>query len=104
MPVVNPVKCIARIASKDGLSEKTKRKAIMILQTAEEQKISAGKDPMGLDAAAALYVACVKNGESKTQRDVAGVTEVTIRNRCKGLKVALNLYSWFFIQKKLIYK
>ena len=70
-----------------------KRKATKILQTAEEQKISAGKDPMGL-AAAALYVACVTNGENKTQRDVAeaaGVTEVTIRNRYKGLKVALDL-------------
>src|SRR3989338_10015228 len=93
MPVVDPVKCISRIASKAGLSEKTKRAATKILQTAEEQKISAGKDPMGL-AAAALYVACVTNGENKTQRDVAeaaGVTEVTIRNRYKGLKLALNL-------------
>ncbi len=93
MPVVNPINCISRIASKAGLSEKTKRKATKILQTAEELKISAGKDPMGL-AAAALYVACVTLGENKTQRDVAeaaGVTEVTIRNRYKGLKVALNL-------------
>ena len=93
MPVVDPIKCVARIASKAGLSEKTKREATKILQTAEEVKISAGKDPMGL-AAAALYVACVTNGENKTQRDVAeaaGVTEVTIRNRYKGLKVALNL-------------
>jgi len=93
MPVVDPVKCIARITSKAELSEKTKRKATKILQTAEEQKISAGKDPMGL-VAAALYVACVTNGENKTQRDVAeaaGVTEVTIRNRYKGLKIALNL-------------
>jgi len=93
MPVVNPIKCVARIASKASLSEKTKRDASKILKTAEEMKISAGKDPMGL-AAAALYVACVTNGESKTQRDVAeaaGVTEVTIRNRYKGLKIALNL-------------
>jgi len=93
MPVVDPIKCVARIASKAGLSEKTKREATKILKTAEEIKISAGKDPMGL-AAAALYVACVANGESKTQRDVAeaaGVTEVTIRNRYKGLKIALNL-------------
>ncbi len=93
MPVVNPVNCIARIASIAALSEKTKREATRILRTAEELKISAGKDPMGL-AAAALYVACVSNGENKTQRDVAeaaGVTEVTIRNRYKGLKIALNL-------------
>ena len=93
MPVVNPINCISRIASKAGLSEKTKREATKILKNAEEVKISAGKDPMGL-AAAALYVACVTNGENKTQRDVAeaaGVTEVTIRNRYKGLKIALDL-------------
>jgi len=44
---------------------------------------------MGL-AAAALYLACVKNGENMTQRDIAeaaSVTEVTIRNRYKGLRL-----------------
>ena len=93
MPVVDPVKCVARIASKAGLSEKTKRKALEILKKAEEGKISAGKDPMGL-AELPLYVACVMNGENKTQKDVAeaaGVTEVTIRNRYKGLKLHLKL-------------
>lgn len=93
MPVIDPIKCVARIASKAELSEKTKREATRILKTAEENKILAGKDPMGL-AAAALYVVCVTNGENKTQRDVAeaaGVTEVTIRNRYKGLKIALDL-------------
>ena len=76
-----------------GLSEKTKRSALLILHKAEDTRTSAGKDPMGL-AAAALYVACVMNGENKTQKDVAeaaGVTEVTIRNRYKGLKSALNI-------------
>lgn len=93
MPVVDPVKCISRIASKAGLSVKTERRAIEILRRAEESKVTAGKDPMGL-AAAALYVACVLEGENKTQKDVAeaaGVTEVTIRNRYKGLKAALKL-------------
>jgi transcription initiation factor TFIIB len=48
---------------------------------------------MGL-AAAALYIACVINNEKRTQKviaDAAGVTEVTIRNRYKGLKEALGL-------------
>ena len=91
MPVVDSVQNVARIASKAGLSEKTKRYAIEILRKAEENKISAGKNPMGL-AASALYLSCVKNGEDKTQRDVAeaaNITEVTIRNRYKGLKELL---------------
>jgi transcription initiation factor TFIIB len=93
MPVVDPTKCVSRIASRASLSERTKRRALEILKKAEEARISAGKDPMGL-AAAALYVSCTLEGEDKTQRDVAeaaGVTEVTIRNRYKGLRSALSI-------------
>ena len=89
MPVVDPVSCVAKIASgKLNITEKSKRYAIRILKEASEKHLSSGKDPMGL-AASALYLACVKNGEDITQRDIAqsaDVTEVTIRNRYKGLK------------------
>ena len=88
IPVVDSVQCIARISSKLELSEKTKRYAIKVLQKAQENEESAGKSPMGL-AATALYMACVQTSVSITQRDLAeaaGVTEVTIRNRYKGLK------------------
>jgi len=88
MPVVDSVQCIARIASQTGLSEKTKRYAMKILKKAEQDQSSSGKDPMGL-AASALYLASLKLGEKISQKQVAvasGVTEVTIRNRCKGLK------------------
>jgi len=88
MPVVDSVQCIARISSKLAIPEKTKRYAAKVLRGIQERKESSGKDPMGL-AASALYLACVKNGVSITQRDLAeaaGVTEVTIRNRYKGLR------------------
>jgi len=91
MPVIDSVQNVARIASKIGISEKTKRYAIEILRKAKENKTSSGKNPMGL-AAAALYLSCVKNGENKSQRDLAeaaNITEVTIRNRCKGLREML---------------
>ena len=93
MPVVDPIKGVSRIASIADLNEKTKRKALEFLKEATRIEVSAGKDPMGL-AAAALYLACVMMGENKTQKDIAqaaGVTEVTIRNRYKGLKEALKL-------------
>jgi hypothetical protein len=89
----SPTKCISKIASKAGLSEKTKGRALVILRRAEETGISTGKDPMGL-AAAALYVACILEGEDKTQKDLAeaaGVTEVTIRNRFKCLRDAVGI-------------
>ncbi|MBI1828148.1 MAG: transcription initiation factor IIB [Nitrosopumilales archaeon] len=93
MPVVNPIICTSRIASEAGLSEKVKRRALTILNDASEMEITAGKDPMGL-AAAALYLSCVLNGENTTQKVIAmaaGVTEVTIRNRYKGLRESLKI-------------
>jgi len=92
IPVVDSVQNVARIASKIGLSEKTRRYAIEILRKAEENKISAGKNPMAL-AATALYISCVKMGVRRTQRDLAeaaNITEVTIRNRHKGLLELVN--------------
>ncbi len=89
MPVVDSVQCIARIASNVGLSEKTKRYAVKILKKAKQNRISAGKDPMGM-AASALYISTCRMGVNSSQKIIAqaaGVTEVTLRNRCKGLKL-----------------
>ena len=50
-----------------------------------------GKDPMGL-AASVLYVSCLKTGEDRNQTEIAnasGVTDVTLRNRYKELKIKL---------------
>ena len=88
MPVVDPVKGVSRIASIAKLTEKSKRKAVKILEMAKKLGIAAGKDPMGI-AAAALYLACISTGEVKSQKEISmasGVTEVTIRNRCAGLR------------------
>jgi len=88
MPVVDSIQLISRISSKLAIPEKTKRYAVKVLQDVQKRKESSGKDPMGL-AASALYLACVKNGVTITQRDLAeasGVTEVTIRNRYKNLR------------------
>jgi len=91
MPVPDPNSKISTIASKIGITEATQQLAGDLLNAAKEKKITAGKDPMGL-AAAALYIACQLNEEIKTQKAIAnaaGVTEVTIRNRYKGLKQSL---------------
>lgn len=93
MPVPDPILCISRIASHLNIEENTKRYAVRALEKAQEMGMSAGKDPMGL-AAAALYLACIKCDESQTQRSIADashVTEVTIRNRYKGLKDAIDI-------------
>jgi transcription initiation factor TFIIB len=91
MPVADAARNVNRIASRVGLSEKVARKAVEIVRLTEEREISAGKSPMGL-AAASLYLAGVIVGEVKTQKEIAeaaGVTEVTVRNRYKGLRADL---------------
>jgi len=55
------------------------------------QDLADGKAPNGI-AAAYLYIASILLGQGVLQRDVStvsGVTEVTIRNRCAGLKTLL---------------
>jgi transcription initiation factor TFIIB len=93
MPTADPLTYVSKIAEKNGISGKTQGAAIAILREARRKRAAAGKDPMGL-AAAALYIACLQHNEKKTQKDIseaAGVTEVTVRNRYKALKKQLNL-------------
>jgi len=93
MPIANPLTYVSKIAERTGISGKTQGVAIQILREARKRRAAAGKDPMGL-AAAALYIACLKGNEKKTQKDIAeaaGVTEVTVRNRYKTLKKQLDL-------------
>ena len=88
MPVTDPMKCIAKIANKAKLSEKSKRMAIDVMEDLVNTEASAGKGPMSL-AATILYLSCLRNDEAVTQKyiaEAAGVTEVTIRNRIKDLK------------------
>jgi transcription initiation factor TFIIB len=88
MPIIDPIRCITKVANKSKLSEKTKRQAAEIMNIVTKEEFSAGKDPMGI-AASVLYLTSLKNGENITQKhiaNVAGVTEVTIRNRAKDLK------------------
>jgi transcription initiation factor TFIIB len=92
VPLADPMKCIAKIANKANLNEKTRRAAMSTMSELVEKEISAGKDPMGL-AATVLYLSCITNGETRTQRDIAqaaGVTEVTVRNRFNDLKDRLH--------------
>jgi len=92
IPIVDPMKCVSRVANKAKLNEKTKRQAAEIMNNViQRETLSAGKDPMGL-AASVLYLASLNTGENITQAniaDAAGVTEVTIRNRVKDLKKQL---------------
>lgn len=98
----NPADYIARFASSLKLAAETQSKAVEILESAQQEELTSGRGPTGI-AAAALYVAALMYGEKRTQRevaDVAGVTEVTIRNRYKELLDRLKLDKELKKQKK----
>jgi len=89
----SPKDYISRFSSILHLSPKTQNEALRILKRADITELTSGRGPAGI-AAAALYVAALVNDEKKTQRevaDVAGITEVTIRNRYKELIEKLEL-------------
>lgn len=82
---------VARLANNLDLPEKTKRDAIVILERGRTMMLTAGKHPVAL-AAAALYIAALRNGDRVTQRAVsraASVSDVTVRNSMSLMRKAL---------------
>jgi transcription initiation factor TFIIB len=89
-----PKDYISRFCSELKLSNFVQAKTLEILEYAANQELTSGRGPTGL-AAASLYISSVLCEERRTQRavaEIAGVTEVTIRNRYKELAQKLNIY------------
>jgi transcription initiation factor TFIIB len=89
----SPEDYISRFCSELKLSGDVRAKTLEILQEAAHRELTSGRGPTGI-AAASLYIASVLCGERRTQRevaDVAGVTEVTIRNRYKEIAEKLDI-------------
>ena len=87
VPLVTTEKYISKIANMTNTDVKVERLAIEIAKKTKDRYLSDGKAPNGI-AAAYLYVASILLGSSVLQREastVSGVTEVTIRNRCKEI-------------------
>jgi transcription initiation factor TFIIB len=109
-PMLDPMKCITKIASKMKLNERITRQAMSIMYEAMKKEATTGKDPMGL-ASAVLYIAYTNNNIrsdiSSKRRDAnnentnnrsqtsfaqaAVVTDVTLRHTIKDLKSRLVL-------------
>jgi len=92
-PVVTLEKYISKIANLAKLEVRVERLAAEIAEKTEDHSLADGKAPNGL-AAAYLYIASTLLGQSILQRDVssvAGITEVTIRNRCKEILTAYKM-------------
>ena len=89
VPLIDPVRCLVKLANKMGVSEKVKRYGIDYMKQVIDSNISAGRDPMGL-AATVLYISCQNFGNvDKSQKyfaDTAGISDVTVRNRRQELR------------------
>jgi transcription initiation factor TFIIB len=106
-PMLDPMRCVAKVANKMQLNERITRQGIDIMHTAIRKEATAGKDPMGL-AAAVLYISYLTNNinndvhnksndsnNNKTSQtsfaQAAGITDVTLRHSVKDLKDRLLL-------------
>jgi transcription initiation factor TFIIB len=78
---------ISKLANTAKIDTKVERLAIDIAHKTKDSLLGDGKAPNGL-AAAYIYLAAVLLGFNLLQMDIsslAGITEVTIRNRCKDI-------------------
>lgn len=84
---------IAKLANMTRIEAKVERLAIDIAHKSDSHLLADGKSPNGL-AAAYIYLAAVLLDVNLLQIDLsslAGVTEVTIRNRCKDILTSFRL-------------
>ena len=87
VPPLSPTYYVTKFSNQLTMQGKVEEIAHKILKAATQLKLTSGRGPTGI-AAAASYIASVLTGERKTQREIAEiaqVTEVTIRNRYKEL-------------------
>lgn len=100
IPPTDPRKFVSRFCSELGLDMKVERTAVEILNAVLDNPETgganvAGKDPTGV-AAAAIYLASMIRCRKTTQNrlsSVAGITEVTLRNRFKEIVKAAGIAS-----------
>jgi len=89
----NPYDFLGRFTSELKLDAKIQTDAAKIIKQIEKIGANSGKNPTSL-AATSLYLATLKNKTRVTQKqisDVSGITETTLRNRCKEMMKKLGL-------------
>jgi transcription initiation factor TFIIB len=93
MPVLHGPDYVTLIANRLDLSEKTKREALKIFSEVQQNRISIGKNPRAL-AGAVIYLASQTCNEFLRQVEicqVADISTVSLRKRCKEIKATLEV-------------
>ncbi len=94
MPVLHGPDYVTLIANRLDLSEKTKREALKIFSEVQQNRISIGKNPRAL-AGAVIYLASQTCNEFLRQVEicqVADISTVSLRKRCKEIKSNLEVH------------
>jgi transcription initiation factor TFIIB len=94
IPVIDPIKCIVKIANNLNLEEKIKHKAIKIMKEVMREEIHVGKNPLSI-AASTIYAVCKNREENdKTQLEIANsadISAVVVRDRYNDIINKVNL-------------
>jgi transcription initiation factor TFIIB len=95
IPVIDPIKCIIKIANNLNLEEKMKRKSINILREVMKKEIHIGKNPLTI-AASTIYAACKnRDHNDKTQLEIANsanISAVVVRDRYNDIINKVDLH------------
>lgn len=87
VPTIDPIMLVPKYVTALDLSNEVEKMVVKIMTAYQRKYPVGGKDPKGL-IAAAIYVACLKFRECRSQSKIAtvvGVTEVTLRSRFKEM-------------------
>lgn len=90
---LSPIDFISRFASSLYLSAKSETKAAKLYEKFMKLELTSGKSPVSM-AATSLYLAAMSNSEKVTQQkmaEISGITETTLRIRCKEMIKALKM-------------
>ena len=93
MPVLHGPDYVTLICNRLQLSEKTKREALRIFSLVQQNRISIGKNPRAL-AGSIIYLASQNCNEFLRQVEICQVAEistVSLRKRCKEIKLKTEL-------------
>ena len=89
VPLVDPVRCLVKLANKTDVNEKVKRYSVEYMKDIMKSNISAGRSPMCL-AATVLYISYLRCGNLdkslKYFAETAGISEVALRYRREELR------------------
>jgi transcription initiation factor TFIIB len=92
IPVIQGIDYVTLISNRLKLTEKTKREALRIFSLVQHSRISIGKNPRAF-AGAIIYIASQNCNEFLRQVEVcqvADISTVSLRKRCKEIKTILD--------------